>query len=71
MQLADGVDDGVAVPPQRHDVSEWFRAVIKDESLATEAADVEARDDLSPDESRARIREAIQRRYTTSAGRSS
>ena len=72
MQLADGVDDETwQFHLQRHDVSEWFRAVIKDESLATEAADVEARDDLSPDESRARIREAIQRRYTTSAGRSS
>jgi hydroxymethylpyrimidine pyrophosphatase-like HAD family hydrolase/energy-coupling factor transporter ATP-binding protein EcfA2 len=72
MQLADGVDDETwQFHLQRHDVSEWFRAVIKDESLATEAADVEARDDLPPDETRARIREAIQRRYTTSAGRAS
>jgi hydroxymethylpyrimidine pyrophosphatase-like HAD family hydrolase len=70
MQLADGVDDETwQFHLQRHDVSEWFRTVIKDESLAAEAADVEARGDMSPDESRARIREAIQRRYTTSAGR--
>ena len=72
MQLAvRTMKRGMQFHLERHDVSEWFRAVIKDESLATEAADVEARDDLSPDESRARIREAIQRRYTTSAGRSS
>jgi HAD superfamily hydrolase (TIGR01484 family) len=70
MQLADGVDDETwQFHLQRHDVSEWFRTVIKDESLATEAADAEAQGDMSPDESRARIREAIQRRYTTSAGR--
>jgi HAD superfamily hydrolase (TIGR01484 family) len=70
MQLADGVDDETwQFHLLRHDVSEWFRTVIKDESLAAEAADVEARSDMPPEESRARIREAIQRRYTTSAGR--
>jgi hypothetical protein len=48
-------------------VSRWFRTTIKDESLAAEADDVEARDDLSPNDSRSRIRAAIQRRYTTPA----
>jgi HAD superfamily hydrolase (TIGR01484 family) len=68
MQVADGVDDETwRYHLQQHDVSRWFRAVIKDESLAAEAVDVEARDDLSPNDSRARIRAAIQRRYTTPA----
>jgi HAD superfamily hydrolase (TIGR01484 family) len=68
MQLADGVDDDTwQFHLQQHDVSRWFRTVIKDEALAEEAADVEAQGDLSPIKSRARIRAAIQRRYTTSA----
>ena len=68
MQLADGVDDETwRYHLQQHDVSRWFRTAIKDESLAAEAVDVEARDDLSPNDSRARIRAAIQRRYTTPA----
>jgi hypothetical protein len=66
VQLADGVDDETwHYHLRRHDVSQWFRTIIKDESLAAEAADVETRDDLSPHDSRARIRAAIQRRYTT------
>ena len=67
MQLADGVDDDTwRFHLEHHDVSRWFRAVIKDESLAAEAADVEGRRDLSPAESRARIRAAIEHRYTKS-----
>lgn len=66
MQLADGVDDETwCYHLRHHDVSRWFRTVIKDESLAAEAVDVEARDDLSPADSRARIRAAIQHRYTS------
>jgi HAD superfamily hydrolase (TIGR01484 family) len=67
-QLADGVDDETwKYHLRQQDVSRWFRSAIKDESLAAEAAEVEAQDDLSPAESRARIRAAIQRRYTTPA----
>ncbi|HZA36524.1 MAG TPA: hypothetical protein VE505_16420, partial [Vicinamibacterales bacterium] len=67
-QLADGVDDETwQYHLRRHDVSRWFRTIIKDESLAGEADDVEARHDLSANESRSRIRAAIQRRYTTPA----
>ena len=66
MQIADGVDDDTwRFHLEQHDVSRWFRNVIKDESLAEEAADVEGRHDLSPGESRARVRAAIERRYTT------
>jgi hypothetical protein len=64
MQMAEGVDDDTWTHHlKEHDVSGWFLESIKDEALAKEAADVEADGSLSPEESRARIREAIQRRY--------
>ncbi|HXW06952.1 MAG TPA: HAD-IIB family hydrolase [Vicinamibacterales bacterium] len=67
-QLADGVDDETwQYHLQRGDVSRWFRTAIKDESLADEAAEIEARADLASADSRARIRAAIERRYTKSA----
>jgi hypothetical protein len=42
--------------------------MIKDEELATEAEAVEADKTLRPTESRARIREAIERRYSAPPG---
>jgi hypothetical protein len=67
-QLADGVDDETwRFHLQRGDVSRWFRTAIKDQSLADEAAEIEARADQSPAESRARMRAAIERRYTASS----
>jgi HAD superfamily hydrolase (TIGR01484 family) len=67
-QLADGVDDETWLHHLRQgDVSRWFRDVIKDASLADEAASIEARAELSAAESRAQIRDAVQRRYTTPA----
>ena len=67
MQLADGVDDDTwHYHLRQHDVSRWFRTAIKDEALADEALAVENDADLPALESRARIREAIQHRYTTS-----
>jgi len=68
IQMADGVDDETWEHHlRRHDVSQWFGGVIKDDLLAREAADVEAQPHLSPRDSRARIREAIERRYTSPA----
>ena len=65
MQLADGVDDETWRHHLRqHDVSQWFRTAIKDASLADEALEVENQPDLSSADSRARIRAAIQQRYT-------
>jgi hypothetical protein len=65
MQMADGVDDDTWKHHlKERDVSGWFLEAIKDEGLAAEAAKVEADESLTADESRARIREAIQRRYT-------
>jgi HAD superfamily hydrolase (TIGR01484 family) len=66
-QIADGVDDLTWVHHlRRGDYSHWFREKIKDEALADEAAEVERESELSPKESRARIREAVERRYTGS-----
>jgi hydroxymethylpyrimidine pyrophosphatase-like HAD family hydrolase/energy-coupling factor transporter ATP-binding protein EcfA2 len=65
MQMAEGIDDGTwHFHLSNHDVSRWFRNVIKDASLADDVAALEERDDLSADDSRARVREAIERRYT-------
>ena len=68
VQMADGVDEATWQHHLRNrDVSRWFRAVIKDEALAAEAEAVEADANLSADDSRARIRGAIERRYTKPA----
>jgi hydroxymethylpyrimidine pyrophosphatase-like HAD family hydrolase len=67
MQIGDGVDDPTwDFHLRRHDISSWFRDVIKDEELATEAAQIED-EDLDAADSRKRIRHAIERRYTTPA----
>lgn len=66
MQLADGVDDATWMHHLRQgDYSRWFRRMIKDDQLADEAAQIEAAArELSAKESRARIREKIEARYT-------
>jgi hypothetical protein len=67
-QLADGVDDDTwRYHLRRHDISRWFREAIKDQALAHEASEIEAQADLTPQESRERMRAAIQRRYTSPA----
>ena len=68
LQLADGVDDATwEYHLRRNDYSHWFRAEIKDAELATEAERVEADKKLSPQESRAAIRKAVEGRYTLPA----
>ncbi len=65
LQLADGVDDETWMHHlRRGDYSEWFRTMIKDDDLAGEAEQVEKRADVTPADSRAAIREAVERRYT-------
>ncbi|NKE69273.1 HAD-IIB family hydrolase [Candidatus Manganitrophus noduliformans] len=65
LQLADGVDNETWMHHLRQgDYSRWFREAIKDDPLADEAAQIEAARDLSAEESRARIRERIEARYT-------
>jgi hydroxymethylpyrimidine pyrophosphatase-like HAD family hydrolase len=69
LQLADGVDDATWLYHlRRGDYSRWFREAVKDEGLAVEIAQIEARHDLSARDSRAMIREAIEQRYTLPAG---
>lgn len=65
LELADGLDDETWLYHlHQGDYSHWFRHRVKDEELAAEAADVERQTDLSPRDSRQKIREAIEKRYT-------
>lgn len=67
-QIAEGIDDETWLYHlRRRDYSQWFRESIKDEALAAIAADVEQDERLSPAESRERIRQAIEERYTSPA----
>jgi hypothetical protein len=65
IDIAEGLDDSTWLHHlRRGDYSQWFRETIKDDALAQEAADVEGRLRDSAKASRARIRAAIERRYT-------
>jgi hypothetical protein len=67
LQVADGVDDDTWLHHLRHgDYSAWFREAIKDDALADEAAGVESGADDAV-QSRARIRAAIESRYSAPA----
>jgi hypothetical protein len=68
MQLADGVDDATWLHHLRErDYSRWFRETIKDEELAADAAAIEVQAEFDAGESRARIRAAIEQRYSLAA----
>jgi hydroxymethylpyrimidine pyrophosphatase-like HAD family hydrolase len=68
LQLAEGVDDETWMYHLRKgEYSDWFRRCIKDEALAQEAAAVERRGGLSPAESRALLKQAVERSYTLPA----
>lgn len=68
LQLSDGVDDETwEYHRRRGDYSRWFREAIKDEGLAGEVQRIENAPGLSPRESRARLREQVEERYTGSA----
>ncbi len=65
MDLGDGVDEETWLYHlKRRDYSVWIRTSIKDDQLAEEIAAVEAAPDIRAADSRARIREAIEQRYT-------
>ena len=69
LQVADGVDDQTWLYHlRRGDYSAWIRESIKDDAVADEIAAVEtgAQDAPSQVETRARIRAAIEARYTAS-----
>ena len=65
LQIAAGVDDRTWLYHLRAgDYSAWIRDAIKDENLAGEVATIERAPELSAADSRARIKQAIDRRYT-------
>ncbi len=67
LQVADGVDaDTWNYHLQRNDYSRWLREAVKDDDLAEEVSSIE-RANTSPSESRARVRRAIDRKYTLPA----
>ena len=72
LQIAAGVDDRTWLYHLRAgDYSAWIRDAIKDENLAGEVAAVERAPELSAADSRARIKEAVDRRYTGPASEAS
>ncbi len=68
LQLAAGVDEGTWLYHLREGAySRWFREAIKDDELAREAESVDADTSFAAAESRARIKEFVDKRYTAPA----
>ena len=68
IQLAAGVDDRTWLHHLHlQDYSKWLQNSIKDKSLAAEVSEIETDPDLSPADSRDRIKTAIEKRYTLPA----
>ena len=68
LQLGEGVDDETWMfHLRRETLFPRFKTIIKDEELAREAAEIERDEAASPKDSRERIREAVDGRYTASA----
>lgn len=68
LQLAEGVDDETWMSHLRNgDYSAWFESMIKDDELKRQAAEVEPDRNLSPQQSRMRIKQAVEARYTAPA----
>jgi hypothetical protein len=65
VHIAEGVDDETWMHHlRRSDYSGWMQSAIKDQTLSEEVHRVEMDETLSPEGSRRRIRELIDRRYT-------
>jgi hydroxymethylpyrimidine pyrophosphatase-like HAD family hydrolase len=68
LQLGDGVDDETWLYHLRQgDFSRWFREEINDEELAEEAEQIERQRTSDIKDSRAAIRDAVEKRYTAPA----
>jgi len=68
LQIAEGVDDATWMHHLRHgDYSHWLRTIIKDEPLADEVAAAERSAALTARDSREKIKDAIEQRYTAPA----
>lgn len=67
VQIASGVDDETWLYHlKRGEYSDWMRWAIKDDELVAEVEAVE-RESSDPKESRERVKDAIERRYTAAA----
>jgi hypothetical protein len=67
VQLLEGVDDDTWLYHlRRGEYSQWLRDNIKDAELADAVARIEQQRDLSAAESRAKIKEQIEQRFTFS-----
>jgi hypothetical protein len=65
LQMAEGVDDETWSFHLAHgDISRWFREYINDDDLARAAEVIERATGLTPAASRARIKDAVEQRYT-------
>ena len=65
LQIAEGVDDATWLHHLRAgDYSRWLAESIKDPELASDVAMIEKNEALDASESRARVKEAIDRGYT-------
>jgi hypothetical protein len=68
LQIAQGVDDNTwEYHLRKAEYSRWFRDCIKDDELADEIAAIEADRCLSPQQSRERVADAVNQRYTAPA----
>ena len=68
LQLADGVDDQTWMfHLRRGDYSAWFENMIKDKELKRQTDEIERDQNISPQESRERIRHLVEARYTAPA----
>jgi hypothetical protein len=68
LQLAERVDDETWMFHLRNgDYSAWFESMIKDNELKRQAAEIERDPNASPHESRERIKQVVEARYTAPA----
>ena len=68
LQLAEGVDDDTWMFHLRKgDYSAWFETMIKDNELKRQTAEIEHDQNVSAHESRERIKQAVEARYTAPA----
>ena len=68
LQLAEGVDDETWMYHlRRGDYSTWFQTMIKDEELKRQAEQIERDKSASAQDSRERIKQAVETRYTAPA----
>lgn len=65
LRMADGVDEATWLHHlRRGDYSRWMRTEIHSEDLADETEAIERQRNLPPEQTRAKIREAIEKRFT-------